>query len=275
VTEWQPGWCGHMVVRNANGIFGFVQAYEHYGRGLILWDGLDIDMTGTKWPDIVRAQQPAQRFNTDNLPCTVKVGRFAVTTEPRLVTRGVQAGQTYTYRLSLLSNLGYKGTASLSAAPTPALPGFQARFEPATVEVASLQESTLTLTVPAGAAVQPFAVEVKGTATDGKTSSLCLQLGPAKAGELAVVSTLAPPTKTRKNLEIILVGFALADPKTQAELAGFAQDTGGLFYAAKDGRALADAVMLATIERFPYTVCDAAGKAILASAKMCRREPTA
>jgi len=93
---------------------------------------------------------------------------------------------------------------SLSAAPTPGMPGLQARFEPATVEVSSLQESTLALTLPPGGAVKPFAVEVKGTATDGKTNSLCLQLGPTKAGELAVVSTLAPPTKTRRSLEIIL-----------------------------------------------------------------------
>ncbi len=193
-----------MVVRNANGIFGFVQAYAHYGRGLILWDGFDVDSNGTKWHDIVRAQQLAQGFNTDNLPCSIKIGSFAVTTEPRLVTRGVQPGQTYTYPLALLSNLGYKGTVSLSAAPTPAMPGLQARFEPATVEVTSLQESAFTVTLPAGGAVKPFAIEVKGTAADGKTNSLCLQLGPTKAGELAVISTLAPPTKTRKNLEIIL-----------------------------------------------------------------------
>ncbi len=402
VTEWQPGWCGHMVVRNANGIFGFVQAYAHYGRGLILWDGFDIDMNGTKWHDIVRAQQLAQGFNTDNLPCSIKVGSFAVTTEPRLVTRGVQAGQTYTYPLALLSNLGYKGTVSLSAAPTPAMPGLQARFEPATVEVTSLQESAFTVTLPAGGAVKPFAIEVKGTATDGKTNSLCLQLGPTKAGELAVISTLAPPTKTRKNLEIILdasgsmktpmgskqtrwdvaletlgqvlnnlpddfnvglriyghrelstspktctdselvipvrkldrkailaranlfkpkgetplvysalqtpgdlkalgggtvilitdgeesckgdpvkaaaelkasgldirlniVGFALKNPQTQKDLAGFSQSTGGLFYSAENGAGLADAVLLAAVERFPYTVYDAAGKAVLSS----------
>jgi hypothetical protein len=402
VTEWQPGWCGHMVVRNANGVFGFVQAYAHYGRGLILWDGFDIDMNGTKWHDIVRAQQLAQGFNTDNLPCTTKIGSFAVTTEPRLVTRGVQAGQTYTYPLALLSNLGYRGTVSLSSAPTPALPGLQARFEPATVEVTSLQESAFTVTLPAGGAVKPFAIEVKGTAADGKTNSLCLQLGPTKAGELAVLSTLAPPTKTRKNLEIILdasgsmktlmgpkqtrwdvaletldqalnslpddfnvglriyghrelstspktctdselvipvkkldrkailaranlfkpkgetplvysalqapgdlralgggtvilitdgeesckgdpvkaaaelkasgldirlniVGFALKNPQTQKDLAGFSQATGGLFYAAESGAGLADAVMLAAVEKFPYTVYDAAGKAVLSS----------
>jgi hypothetical protein len=402
VTEWQPGWCGHMVVRNANGIFGFVQAYAHYGRGLILWDGFDIDMNGTKWHDIVRAQQLAQGFNTDNLPCSIKIGSFAVTTEPRLVTRGVQAGQTYTYPLSLLSNLGYKGTVSLAAAPTPAMPGLQARFEPATVEVTSLQESAFTVTLPAGGAVKPFAIEVKGTAADGKTNSLCLQLGPTRAGELAIISTLSPPTKTRRNLEIILdasgsmktpmggkqtrwdvaletldqalnslpddfnvglrmyghrelstspktctdselvipvrkldrkailaranlfkpkgetplvysalqapgdlkalgggtvilitdgeesckgdpvkaaaelkasgldirlniVGFAIKNPQTQKDLAGFSQATGGLFYAAESGAALADAVLLAAVERFPYTVYDAAGKAVLSS----------
>jgi hypothetical protein len=391
-----------MVVRNANGIFGFVQAYAHYGRGLILWDGFDIDSNGTKWHDIVRAQQLAQGFNTDNLPCSIKIGSFAVTTEPRLVTRGVQPGQTYTYPLALLSNLGYKGTVSLSATPTPATPGLQARFEPATVEVTSLQESAFTVTLPAGGAVKPFAIEVKGTAADGKANSLCLQLGPTKAGELAVISTLAPPTKTRKNLEIILdasgsmktlmgakqtrwdvaletlgqvlntlpddfnvglriyghrelstspktctdselvipvkkldrkailaranlfkpkgetplvysalqapgdlkalgggtvilitdgeesckgdpvkaaaelkasgldirlniVGFALKNPQTQKDLAGFSQSTGGLFYSAESGAGLADAVMLAAVERFPYTVYDAAGKAVLSS----------
>jgi hypothetical protein len=99
---------------------------------------------------------------------------------------------------------GYKGTVSLSATPTPAAPGLQARFEPATVEVAGLEESTLTLALPAGGAAKPFAIEVKGTAADGKTNSLCLQLGPLKAGELGVTSTLAPPSKTGKNLEIIL-----------------------------------------------------------------------
>jgi len=258
------------------------------------------------------------------------------------------------------------------------------------------------LTMPAGGEVKPFALEVKGAAADGKTNSLCLQVGPLKSGELAVVSQLAPPTKTRRNLEIILdasgsmkavmagkktrwdvaletldqvlntlpddfnvglrmyghreastspktctdtqllvpvrklnraaimksasafkpkgetplvysslqapgdlkqlgggtvilitdgeesckgdpvkaaeelkasgldirlniVGFALKNPKTQQELAAFAQATGGLYYAANTGAALADAVTVAAIEKFPYTVYDMAGKVVLAS----------
>jgi hypothetical protein len=401
VTEWGPGWCGQLVVRNANGIFGFTQAYAHYGRGLILWDGLDVDMTTTVYLDIVRARQLAQGFNTDNLPCSIKIGNFVVTTEPRLLSRGVQAGQSYTYPLALLSNLGYKGTVTLAPSVTPAVPGLQVRFEPPTVEVTSLQESQFTVTLPPGGPAPRFAIEVKGTATDGKTSSLCLQLGPPKGGELQVLSALAPPTKTRKNLEIILdasgsmkalmagkktrwdvaldtlqqvlaqlpddfnvglriyghreastsprtctdselvvpitkldrkailsratsfkpkgetplvysalqapsdlkslgggtvilitdgeesckgdpvqaaaelkasgldirlniVGFALTNPKTQKDLAGFSQATGGLFFTAQNGDALADALLMAAVESFPYTVYDTAGKQVLA-----------
>ncbi len=401
VTEWGPGWCGQMVVRNANGIFGFTQAYAPYGRGLILWDGLDVDMTGTVFLDVVRARQLAQGFNTDNLPCSIAIGNFVVTTEPRLLSRGVKAGQSYTYPLGLLSNLGYKGMVTLSPSVTPAVPGLQIRFEPPTVDVTSFQESQFTVTLPPGGPAPRFAIEVKGTATDGKTSSLCLQLGPPKGGELQVLSTLAPPTKTRKNLEIILdasgsmkalmagkktrwdvalntlrqvlaqlpddfnvglriyghreastsprtctdselvvpikkldrkailsratsfkpkgetplvysalqapsdleslgggtvilitdgeesckgdpvkaaaelkasgldirlniVGFALANPKTQKDLAGFSQATGGLFYNAQNGDALADALLMAAVESFPYTVYDAAGKQVLA-----------
>jgi hypothetical protein len=400
ITDWGPGWCGQFAVRNALGAFGFAQAYAHYGRGLILWEGLDVDSTGTTWLDIVRARQLAQGFNTDNLPCSVKVGSFVVVTEPRLLARGVQPGQSYTYPLSVLPNLKYTGTVKLAATGTPAAAGLEARIEPATVTVAGEQTATMTVTVPAGAKPGPMGLEVKGTDTDGKTTSLCLQLAPVKGGELSVVNTLAPPTKTRKNLEIILdasgsmkallgkksrwdtaldtledvlaklpddfnvglriyghreastspktctdsqlvvpvrkldrvailkaakiykpkgetplvysamqapadlkavgggtvilitdgeesckgdpvkaaadlkasgldirlniVGFALTNPKTQKELAGFSEATGGVFYAAQSGQALGDALMVAAIVKFPYAVFDAAGKQVAA-----------
>jgi hypothetical protein len=401
IVEWDPGWCGQLGVKNAHGVFGFTQAYARHGRGLIIWDGLDVDMVGTTWLDLVHARQLAQGFNTDNLPCAVKVGSFAITTEPRLLHRGVQPGEVYTYPLSVLANLGYKSTVTLTATPSPAAAGFKANFDPATLEVAAEQTAELTVTVPPGAAA-PMAIEVKGTAADGKTQSLCLQLGPMKAGEIGVISTLAPPSKTRKNLEIILdasgsmktlmaakktrwdvaletlrgilpelpddfkvglrmyghrepstspktcadtellvpirkvdraalyaaasrfkpkgetplvysalqapadlkavgggsvilitdgeesckgdmakaaaeikasgldirlsiIGFAIANPKTQQDLAAFAQGTGGLFYTAKDGLALGDALLAATTEKFPYTVYNQSGKAVLSS----------
>jgi len=204
VTAWDTNLCGQMVVKNVNNVFGFTLTYAHVGRGLVIWDGLDVDMRWTGWYDQTIIRELAQGFDPDNLPCSVRVGSFIVTTETSLLSRGVQPGQTYVYPLSLLSNLQYKGTVTLSASASPAIAGFQARFEPATVAVTDEQKATMTLTLPAGMKPAPVAVEVKGTAADGKTSSLCLQLGPPTSGGLSVVSALSPSSKTRKNIEIIL-----------------------------------------------------------------------
>jgi hypothetical protein len=66
------------------------------------------------------------------------------------------------------------------------------------------------------------------------------------------------------DIRLNIVGFALTNPKTQKELAGFSQATGGVFYAAQSGQALGDALMVAAIVKFPYAVFDAAGKQVAA-----------
>ncbi len=399
VVEWDPRWCGHIAVRNVNNVFGFGLAYAHYGRGLIIYNGFDIDMTGTTGYDVILARELAQGFDPDNLPCSARMGDFVVTTESRLLYRPVVPGRTISYPLTLLSNQGFKSEVTLSASSSPSVDGIQVRFEPAKVAVTDLHQVGFTLTVPPGAAQKALAVEVKGTAADGKTNTLCLQLGPPRGGELQVVSALKPPSRTGRNLEIILdasgsmktplagkrsrwdvaldtlqtvlerlpdtfnvglrmyghregsrspktctdtellvpigpldrqgilqqakafqpkgetplvysalqapgdlkalgggtvilitdgeesckgdpvkaaaelkasgldlrlniVGFAVTNPKTQKDLAGFSQATGGMFYAAQSGDALAEALMIAAIEKFPYTVYDAAGKVV-------------
>jgi hypothetical protein len=398
-VKWDANWCGHMAVRNTNNVFGFSLAYAHYGRGLIIYDGYDNDQARERGYDTVLTRELAQSFGPDNLPCGARLGDFVVSTDSWLLYRAVVPGRTYTYPLSLLSNMGYKGTVNLAVASSPGLNGLQARIEPPSVALSGEGRSALTVTLPAGAAAAPLALEVKGTDAAGKTNALCLQLGPARTGDLAVVSALAPPTKTRKNLEIILdasgsmkslmgkktrwdvaldtlqqvlgklpedfnvglriyghrepstspktctdselivpieklnrqnildrakgfkpkgetplvysamqapadlkavgggtvilitdgeesckgdtvkaaadlkasgldirlniVGFALTNPKTQKDLAGFSQATGGLFYAAQSGAALGDALLVAAIEKFPYTVYDAAGNVVV------------
>jgi hypothetical protein len=396
VTAWDRNWCGHMVVRNVQGVFGFVHAYAHYGRGLIIYSGIDVDATGTKFYDHLIARELAQGFAPDHLPCSIHIGSFVIATESRLGARSVEPGKTYDYPLTLLSNMKYQGTVALSASAIGAS-GVQAAFEPATVAVRDEQRATMKLTVPAGVRNR-FAVEVKGTDTDGKTNSLCLQLGPPTGGELSIVSALAPPARTGRNLEIMLdasgsmktamgrktrwavaldtlqqvlarlpddfnvglriyghressrsprtctdselvmpiekldrtaildrarsfapkgetplvysamqapadlkqvgggtvilitdgeesckgdpvkaaadlkasgldirlniVGFALKDPKVQKDLAGFSQSTGGLFYSADSGATLGDALMLAAVQSFPYTIYDGSGRAV-------------
>jgi hypothetical protein len=398
VTAWDTNWCGHLVVRNVQNVFGFVHAYAHHGRGLIVWSGLDVDMSGTDWYDRLVMQEFAQGFAPDNLPCSVHVGHFVVSTPSRYLSRGVEAGRSYTYPLTLLSNLKYAGSVTLSASPVGG-GKLEAAFEPPVVEVNGLHQALLRLTVPGPSPVRPFAVEVKGTDAAGRSNTLCLQVGPPKNGELAVVSEVGPASGTRKNLEIILdasgsmkttlagkksrwdvaletlrlvlarlphdfnvglrmyghregsrspgtctdtellvpiakldregilgrakafqpkgetplvysalqapgdlkaigggtvilitdgeesckgdpvkaaaelkasgldlrlniVGFALKNPKAQKDLTGFAQATGGRFYAAESGEALADALLVAAIDKFPFTVYDAAGRVV-------------
>jgi hypothetical protein len=121
-----------------------------------------------------RARQLAQGFNTDNLPCSVKVGSVVVVTEPRLISRGVQPGQSYTYPLSVLPNLKYKRTVTLTAAGTPAGASLEARIEPATVTVAGEQTATMTVTVPA-AAKDIVAPRVKVTLGQATTVRLVMK----------------------------------------------------------------------------------------------------
>ncbi|MGD1102488.1 MAG: discoidin domain-containing protein [Terriglobia bacterium] len=400
LTAWDPHWCGHMVVRNVNNIFGFAYTYAHYDRGLIIYDGFDIDMMGTVGYDTLVARELAQGFDPDNLPCAARIGDFVVTTDTRLMERPLLPGRSYDYPLTLLSNQGYKGTVGLSVTASPGLDGMQASFAPASVGLDGLAETKFSLTLPANAPSTPQALQVKGLDAAGKSNTLCLQLIAPQTGELSIVSTLERPPKTRKNLEIILdasgsmktalgkktrwstahdvlsqvlatlpsdfnvglriyghressrspktctdselvvpiqkldqkallsaaeavkprgetplvysvlqspadlkevgggtvivitdgeeschgdpvkaaaqlkasglditlniVGFTLTGQAVQKQLGSFAQATGGRFYAADSGPALARALQMAAVERFPYTVTDAAGKEVAA-----------
>ena len=399
-VAWDDHWCGQLAVKNVNNVTGFALAYARYGRGLIIYDGFDNDQNGERGYDQVVIRELSQPFDPDGLPCAARLGDFVLTTDSSLLHRAAVPGRNYTYPLALLSNQGYSGSVALSATPVGGLEGLGARFEPATVALGGEGSSALSLTLPGTLPAPTFAVEVKGSDAKGTTSSLCLQFAPPTMGELAVVSKLAPPTRTRKNLEIILdasgsmktvlfekktrwdvaletldqvlanlpndfnvglrmyghressrsprtctdsellvpirkldrkallararqykpkgetplvysalqapddlkavgggtvilvtdgeesckgdpvkaaadlrasgldirlniVGFALKNPKVQRQLAGFAEATGGLFYSAESGGALADALMVASIDKFPYTVYDASGNAVL------------
>ncbi len=66
------------------------------------------------------------------------------------------------------------------------------------------------------------------------------------------------------DLRLNIVGFGVTDPKVQKDLAVFSQGTNGRFYPAQSGQALGDALLIAAIEKFPYTVFDAAGRQVAA-----------
>ena len=399
-VKWDANWCGHLAVRNIHNVLGFAIAYARYGRGLIIYDGFDNDQNGEKGYDEVVVRELAQAFDPDNLPCAARLGNFVLTTDTQLLERAAVPGRAYTYPLTLISNLGYSGTVNLSTKPGEAAPTLRTSFDQAAVELTGEGRAMLTVTLPPTLPSPSFGLQVNGADNSGSSSSLCLKFGPAVNGELTIASALAPPTKTRKNLEIILdasgsmktvlngkktrwdvaletldqvlrsipddfnvglrmyghrqpssspktctdsellvpvrkldrkvimtkakafkpkgetplvysalqapadlkaigggtvilitdgeesckgdpvkaaaelkasgldirlniVGFTLKNAKAQKDLSGFAQSTGGLYYAADSGSALADAVTAAAVDKFPYKVFDSSGKLVL------------
>ncbi len=60
-----------------------------------------------------------------------------------------------------------------------------------------------------------------------------------------------------------IVGFTLTGKEVEAELTTLAGSTGGRYYGAQDGAQLSRALMLASLQRLPYDVIDAAGQVIV------------
>ena len=398
IYKYDAHWCGQLFGTNVQKVNGFMLAYAHYGRGLIIYDGFDEDQrSGVAYRQLV-TRELALGFDPDGLPCSARLGDFVITTEQRLKVQPLVPGRTYTYPLTLYSNQGYKGAVNLSLAPTPADPGLQFHFEPASVPLEEISTTTLTVTAAASASPQPHVLTVKGTDASGKTNTLCLQLTERTTGGIQVLSDLRRDRKPTKNLEIILdssgsmkaalgkktrwrtaldvleqvlqklpddfnvglriyghresslspktctdselvvpigklhrgrllsaargvqprgetplvysvlqtpedlkavgggavilitdgeesckgdvkaaaqavrqsgldvtvniVGFTLTGKQTQAQLTTLAEGTGGHYYVAQSGEALARALLIAAVEKFPYVIYDAAGKAV-------------
>ena len=151
-VAWDANWCGQLAVRNVQKVMGFALAYARYGRGLIIYDGFDNDQNLEAGYDQMAIRELAQGFDPDNLPCAARLGDFVLTTQTSLVQRAAVPGRTYTYPLTLLSNLGYTGTVNLSASLVGGVTGVDSRFDPATVALAGESASALSVTLPGGAA---------------------------------------------------------------------------------------------------------------------------
>ena len=60
-----------------------------------------------------------------------------------------------------------------------------------------------------------------------------------------------------------IIGFTLTGRQTRAQLTTLAEGTGGHYYAAQSGEALARALLLAAVEKFPYVISDESGTVVV------------
>jgi len=204
IHKYDTNWCGYFFTINFNEVGGFVGAYAHYGRGLIIYDGFDIDQyKGAAYRKLV-TRELLQPFDPDGLPCTIQLADFVITTERQLMRQPMVPGRTYTYPLTLYSNQGYKGAVNLSLITTPSDPGLTFGFQPAAVPLEKTAKAILTVSASSAASPNPHTLAVCGTDANGLTTTLCLELAERKTGGIQVVGELQRDKKSTKNLEIIL-----------------------------------------------------------------------
>jgi len=204
IIKYDSHWCGHLFGTNLLKKNGFMEAYAHYGRGLIIYDGFDVDQSGAPSYRQLVTRELAQGFDPDNLPCTARLADFVITTDQRLKNQLMRPGQTFTYPLTLLSNQGYKGTISLKVTATPPDPTFDIRLEPGSVELTEISPATLTVKTTSASSRGNHRLAVRGTDAAGKTSVACFNLAERRSGSMQIVSGLQRTKKPTKNLEIIL-----------------------------------------------------------------------
>lgn len=205
IGKFDPHWCGMLAGTNVTGGHGFVGAYAHHGRGVILYDGVDRDQRANVAYRNYVARQLLLPFDPDGLPCSTRLAPFVVTTEPSLVRRSVLPSETYSYPLSLLAvEPGYKGSVRLSLSTSPDVTGLVSRIQPDTVSLGNDAKSTLTLTMPQKLP-ESWRMAVRGVAADAN-ATLCLAASERRTGTLTVTSELGSraPTPSSKNLLIVL-----------------------------------------------------------------------
>lgn len=204
VKDYDPHWCGHLVTRNALNVNGFVEAYAHYGRGLIIYDGFDYDQSMNQQYIRLATRELAQPFDPDGLPCGAPLSDFVLTTEQALRTQYMSPGQTYRYPVTLLSNQGYKGTVHLTASVVPQDSTVSATLDRDAIDLVDLSDVHLTVTTSAGAAPSERTIALRGTDATGRSNVMCLRLGERTNGSFRVTTDFPRPARPTKNLEIIL-----------------------------------------------------------------------
>jgi len=95
VQTQDPRWCGHPFSANSVGANGRVHAYARYGRGPIIYDGLDRDDVNGRIPSALRVVQLeyAQPVQAE-LPCNARVASLFVLMPS--VNRPLAAGRRLT-----------------------------------------------------------------------------------------------------------------------------------------------------------------------------------
>ncbi len=196
ITQYDSHWCGHLFTTNVNNENGFVEAYAHFGRGLIIYDGFDKDQKDSREYEKLVTRELALPFDPDGLPCSIPIGDFIIATDENLKSQGVTRGQSYTYPLILLANHGYKGNLQMRATSVPPDPSLRFHFDSDTINLTEISKTRLSVSTTNETLAAPHALAIRGTDESGKSNTLCLAWPAVETS-----ASPAPPPTTAEALK--------------------------------------------------------------------------
>jgi outer membrane protein OmpA-like peptidoglycan-associated protein len=174
VTSHDSHWCGHLFGTNVNHVNGFMQMYAPYGKGLIVYDGLDHDDGGNQYYERIRLLELGAAIDGNN-PCTQSVS-LAFLIEPSQSTTFVPGkAVTRTFALELLANQGWTGHVNLTTSGD-----FPGTVSPAGLDVAGgTTPLRVAIRIPASAKPGQYAIIVNGDGGAGSSSQATISLDAA------------------------------------------------------------------------------------------------
>ncbi len=175
VVSQDAHWCGHLFGTNADGVNGFMQMYAIYGKGLIIYDGLDLDDAGFASYQAIRRLEYAQPVPAD-LPCTRHVSAGFVVVPDQSLPFTLGKAEMFSVPLRVFTNRGWKGHVVMTARGP-----LVATVSPGAFDMPQAARTiSVAIAVPASATAVHYAIVVKGSGNDGSTAQATIKLNAAK-----------------------------------------------------------------------------------------------
>jgi outer membrane protein OmpA-like peptidoglycan-associated protein len=171
-------WCGLMFAKNAAGISGWVRAYARYGKGVIIYDGFDVDDLTANVPQALALNRLAYGLmpSTD-LPCNAHVASQLLLLSS--VHRAVPFGSAKDFRFAfVVDHEGVKvpERVALSVEGERA-PGWRASIDRHDLTLgASDQRVIVTVHVPANATATNHLYTLTATGEQGRKAQAAIEL---------------------------------------------------------------------------------------------------
>jgi outer membrane protein OmpA-like peptidoglycan-associated protein len=231
-------WCGHLFGTNVDNVSGFIQMYGRYGRGMIVYDGLDHDdFDKAPYQRIVKLELDLPVGG--DFPCTRPASALLVLVPDQELKFVAGKAQTLHAALQLYGSQGWAGpvtivsSGQLHASVIPSSFDLAAGGKPLQVAIqipATALPGTYPILVSANAPDSPPA---QATLTVAATSSIAGALATQKRVRIYGIHFDYNSARIQPESEPVvaqIAGVMRANPKLRLRVEGYTDSDGGYSY---------------------------------------------